>query len=63
MDELDDRVAEICTRIGMLMEDGSVDAVTITSLEPAERAAVVDRLGTGISEMANLLRQVRGLIA
>ena len=63
MDELDDRVAEICTRIGMLMEDGSVDAVTITSLEPSERAAVVDRLGTGISEMANLLRQVRELIA
>lgn len=54
-------VSELCTQIGMLMEDASVDALTIRGMNSAERATALDRLDKAIDEMRALLAKVHML--
>lgn len=63
MDELDDRVAQLCTRIGMLMEDVSLDTLTISGMSATERPPALDRIGAAIDQMKELLAQARALLA
>lgn len=63
MDELDDRVAQLCTRIGMLMEDASLEAITFSGMSTTERQAALDRIGAAIDQMKELLTEVRALLA
>ena len=56
-----DKLARICTRIGMLMEDASTDALTIGSMGSAERTRALERLGVAIEEMQSLLTRARKL--
>lgn len=56
-----DLVVQLCTRIGILMEDASVEAVTIARMDPDGRLATVRSLDATISEMRALLDAAKAL--
>ena len=63
MDENDDRVAEICTRIGALMEDASVEALTIGRLSHDHQCIALERLSDNLNQMKDWLADAKALLA
>jgi len=63
MDDADaDLVAQLCARAGMIMEDISPDAITLSGRNAAERGDVIDRLVVA-SERVRALVQAAKLLA
>ncbi|MEZ5736766.1 MAG: hypothetical protein R3E09_13400 [Novosphingobium sp.] len=54
-------VSRLCTRIGMIMEDASVVALTIGSMEEAERSDAIARLEKDARRIDKLIGAVRAL--
>ena len=50
-----DLVQQLCVRAGMLMEDFSVDAVSILPRLPGDRAAILAKLTSATRDMAALV--------
>ena len=53
--------SRLCTRIGMIMEDASVVALTIGSMEEAERSDAIARLEKDARRIDKLIGAVRAL--
>ena len=58
-----DLVVQLCTRIGMTMEDASVDALTIGAMDAAERADAIARLEAASCRISRLMGAVTALVA
>ena len=54
-DEVANLVQQLCVRAGMLMEDFSVDAVSILPTVTADRAAMLARLMSATGDVAALV--------
>lgn len=62
MDETDDLVVQLCTRIGMIMEDASVAALSMARTPADHRASVIDELSRSGQRIANLAEAARALL-
>lgn len=51
MSEPNDQVEQICTQVGMIMEDASGIALTMSKVRPEDRAEVLRKL----AEIANVV--------
>jgi integrase/recombinase XerD len=60
--DTDDLIAQLCTRIGMIMEDTSVTALTAGSLEQHERLAAIDEVEMVAQRIDALVAAVRALL-
>lgn len=49
-------IIQLCTRIGMIMEDASPDALTIGSLSPEQRLDRLRQLGRAADQISALVR-------
>jgi len=58
-DDTADLIAQLCTRIGMTMEDASVDALTLRSMDTAERALAIARLEVAVDRISRIWRNGR----
>lgn len=54
-DNAADLVIQLCTRVGMLMEDASPDAITIAGKDQDGRRAAIQSLNFALGEMRALL--------
>jgi hypothetical protein len=61
-DDIDDLIAQLCTWIGMIMEDTSVTALTAGSLERDERLAAIDDVETAANRIAALIAATKALL-
>jgi hypothetical protein len=55
-DDTTDLIARLCTRVGMIMEDASVIALTISGSEPGDLPLAID-------ELEGAARQIKALVA
>lgn len=62
-DEIDDLIAQLCTRIGMTMEDVSVIALTGARGSDAEVASTVARIEQASEKIAGLVQAAKVLVA
>jgi hypothetical protein len=63
MDEhTDDLIAQLCTRIGVIMEDASVTALTVGGKCLSDRLAVIDELDGAAKRIDALVTAVRALL-
>ena len=62
-DNTADLVAHLCTRIGMIMEDASVTALTIGGKSPTDRLAAIDELEGAAKRIDALVSAIRALLA
>ena len=63
MDEhTDDLIPQLCTRIGMIMEDASVTALPIVGKSPTDRLAVIEELEGAAKRIDALVAAVRALL-
>ena len=63
MDEqTDDLIAQLCARIGMIMEDASVTALTIVGKSPTDRLAVIEELEGAAKRIDALVAAVSALL-
>jgi len=60
-DDTSDLVVQLCTRIGMIMEDASPVALTVVGMEPAERKAALATLERAIGQLGALIAVVKSL--
>lgn len=58
-----DHFAQGCTQIGILMEDASIEALTIGSMSDGELAAALERIGRAIAAMQRHYETARVLLA
>ena len=64
MDEnTDDLIAQLCTRIGMIMEGASVTALTVGRMLPRDQLAVIDELEGAAKRIDALVAAARALLA
>ncbi len=61
-DHTDDLIAQLCTRIGMIMEDASVIALTVGGKSPSDRLDVIDELDDAAKRINALVAAVRALL-
>jgi hypothetical protein len=61
-DDTDDLIAQLCTSIGMIMEDTSVTALTAGSLARDERLVAIDEVEMAAQRIAALVAAVRALL-
>lgn len=57
----DDLIAQLCTRIGMIMEDANTLALTIGSFYSSAQLAAIGELETAATRIASLIAAVRAL--
>lgn len=62
-DHTDDLIAQLCTRIGAIMEDASVTALTVGGKSPGDRQAAIDELDGAAKRIDALVTAVRALQA
>lgn len=56
-----DLIIQLCTRAGMLMEDASVLALTLGSVEPSLRGQVLGQLVEASERISSLLQEAMAL--
>ena len=62
MDEDDaDLIERLCTRAGMIMEDASVDALTLQNVPPDQRSVALAKLASAASQIAALVHAAASL--
>jgi len=63
MDEdTDQLIALLCNRVGMLMEDASVLALSVGHIEPGRRAARINELQDATATMVRLVVAAQALL-
>ena len=62
-DDTADLIAQLCTGIGMTMEDASEDALTIGAMDATERADAIARLEVASDRISRLICAVTALVA
>ena len=62
-DDTDDLIAQLCTRIGMIMEDASVIALNVSGKVPSDRQTAIDELDGAAKRIEALIAAVRTLLA
>ena len=60
-DDHTDLVAQLCTRVGMIMEDGSVIALNVGRKHRSRRKAAIDALEGAATRIQGLIAAVRAL--
>lgn len=64
MDEnIDDLIVQLCTRIGMIMEDASVTALIVGGMLPSDRLNVIEELEGAAKRIDALVAAARALLA
>ena len=61
-DDTDELINLLCTRIGAIMEDASVIALTLGALNTGERRTAIAELNQASREISNMLAAVNGLL-
>jgi hypothetical protein len=61
-DDTEELLNLLCTRIGMIMEDASVVALTIGAREPGQRLGEMAKLETASAQIAALTAAARSLL-
>ena len=61
-DDTTDLIARLCTRVGMIMEDASVIALTVSGIEPSNRQAAIDELEGAARQINALVAAARALL-
>lgn len=61
MDDTEDLIRLLCTKVGTIMEDVSVTALTMTLENPAQRAAQVEELGRAAAQISVLVNAAKEL--
>jgi len=61
-DDTRDLIAQLCTRIGMIMEDTSVVALTISGRMDDERRAEIDDIKLAARQISALIEAVGALL-
>lgn len=61
MDDADDLIRLLCTKIGMIMEDVSVTALTITLENPEQTAVQLEELGRAAAQISALAAAAKAL--
>ena len=61
MDDTSDIIALLCTRVGMIMEDASVVALTVDPLRGKARTAALVRLEKRADEIVWLIAAARAM--
>jgi predicted hotdog family 3-hydroxylacyl-ACP dehydratase len=61
-DDTDDLITQLCTRIGMIMEDTSVTALTAGCLDQHERLAAITKMEMAAQRIDALVAAVRALL-
>ena len=59
--DTDDLIAQLCTRVGMIMEDSSVAALTVGGLAPEKRNDVIAALEAAADRINALVCAARAL--
>ena len=54
MEDTDELVAQLCTRIGIMMKDASAVAITSAVMPPKERARAILEVADAVSRIAAL---------
>ncbi len=62
-DHTDDLIAQLCTRIGVIMEDVSVTALTVGGKSPDNRKAAIDELDGAAKRIDALVSAAKALQA
>lgn len=63
MDDDDhDLIAQLCTRIGMIMEDASPTALSIGAMDQARRRAAIAELSAAAAKISSLLAAAQTLL-
>ena len=62
-DATSDLVAQLCTRVGMLMEDCASDAMLIAGMKQPEQSLVIGRLKAAAAEIDALVRAAEFLVS
>ena len=61
-DDTEDLAIQLCTQIGMMMEDASVAALTIGGLEPADRPAALLKIERASAHIHALMTAAKALL-
>lgn len=61
-DDTADLIARLCTRVGMIMEDASVIALTVSGIEPSNRQETIDELESAARRTNALIAAARALL-
>lgn len=56
MEKTDDLVAQLCTHVGMIMEDQCMLALTISSLSDNSRSQALAQLASAASDIDQIIR-------
>jgi len=57
-----DLVAQLCTRVGILMEDTSVVALTLGAVDESELSEMIERLQLAAGKIGHLLAAAQALL-
>ncbi len=60
-DDASDLVAQLCTRIGMIMEDVSPVALSVAGVDAEERKAALAGLDQAIGQLGSLIDAAKAL--
>ncbi|MGN6358143.1 MAG: hypothetical protein ACTHLU_11785 [Novosphingobium sp.] len=60
-DQNSDLIAQLCTQVGMIMEDASIVALTVGSTAEPKRTMDIKDLDTAIRRMSALINATRAL--
>ena len=61
-DDTDDIIVQLCTRIGMIMEDTSAVALTVGCLERDERLTTIEEVEMAAKRIGALIAATRALL-
>jgi len=61
-DDTDNLIAQLCTRIGMIMEDASPVAIGIGAITAAERRAAISEISVAAAQISAISEAVEALI-
>jgi hypothetical protein len=61
-DDTTDLIARLCTQVGMIMEDASVIALTVSGIEPSNRQVAIVELEGAASQINGLVAAARALL-
>lgn len=60
-DDTTELIVRLCTRIGMIMEDASVIALTVAGMTPDERTATIEEIAKASQQIVSLTAALQAL--
>ena len=61
-DDTADLISQLCTRVGMIMEDASVIALTVSGIEAGNHQVAIGELETAARRIDALIAAARALL-